>query len=89
MSKIKQHRFKGLSLFSSAGIAEFGFAGTKVDIVIASELLQKRMDVHKFWHPHAISICGDITQREVKDKLIKNLKKKVLTSSLQLLHVKV
>lgn len=76
MSKIKQHRFKGLSLFSSAGIAEFGFAGTKVDIVIASELLQKRMDVHKFWHPHAISICGDITQREVKDKLIKKSKEK-------------
>lgn len=76
MSKLKQHKFKGLSLFASAGIAEFGFKGTNVDILIASELLQKRMDVHNFWHPNVIPISGDITNKKTKDKLIEKSKQK-------------
>ena len=76
MSKVKQHRFKGLSLFASAGIAEFGFENTNIDILIASELLQKRMDVHNFWHPNVIPICGDITKENTKKQLIEKSKQK-------------
>jgi len=76
MSKVKQHRFKGLSLFASAGIAEFGFENTNIDILIASELLQKRMDVHNFWHPNVIPVCGDITKEKTKKQLIEKSKQK-------------
>lgn len=70
MKKNNKERFKALSLFASAGIAEFGFENTNVDVVIASELLPKRMDVHKFWHPETLTICGDITKSETKSEII-------------------
>ena len=76
MNKIKQHKFKGLSLFASAGIAEFGFENTNIDILIASELLPKRMDVHDFWHPDITSVCGDITKEEVKKEIIEKSREK-------------
>ena len=69
MSLVKK-RFKGLSLFASAGIAEFGFEDTDVDIILANELLPKRMEVHKFWHPNTLTICGDITDETVKNEVI-------------------
>lgn len=71
ISKSKHKKFKALSLFASAGIAEFGFHSTDIDVVIASELLSKRMDVHKFWHPNTITVCGDITKKETKEEIIK------------------
>lgn len=76
MSKRKEHTFRGLSLFASAGIADFGFENTNIDIIIASELLKNRMDVHSFWHPEVITICGDITKKETKDEIIKKSKEK-------------
>jgi DNA (cytosine-5)-methyltransferase 1 len=70
MKKNNKERFKALSLFASAGIADFGFENTDVDVLIASELLQKRMDVHSFWHQDTLTICGDITKTEVKKEII-------------------
>ena len=63
----------GLSLFASAGIAEMNL-GKYVDIVIANELLPIRAKTHKFWHPKAEMICGDITSEETKNILIKKSK---------------
>lgn len=68
-------KLRGLSLFASAGIAEFGFDKSIVDIKIASELLPIRMNVHDFWHPDVQSICGDITSKEIKAKIIDASKK--------------
>lgn len=65
-----EKNFKAISLFSSAGIAEFGFDNTNVDVLIASELLPKRMAVHDFWHPGVKSICGDIGDPVIKEKII-------------------
>jgi len=73
---MKNTNLRGLSLFSSAGIAEFGFRNTLVDIVLANELIKKRIDVHKFWHPKSETICGDITKKEVKYEIIKLAKQK-------------
>ena len=75
MSRKAEVKLRGLSLFSSAGIAEFGFYDTNVDILIANELLPRRMAVHDFWHPEIRSICGDITENKIKDKIIKKSKK--------------
>lgn len=68
-------KFKVLSLFASAGIAEFGFENTKFEVVLANELLPIRMDVHKFWHPNTKTICGDITSNEIKNSIINSAKK--------------
>ena len=73
MSEIK--KMKALSLFSSAGIAEFGFDNTMIDVVLANELLPVRMNVHKFWHPEIKTICGDITDDSIKQEIIKKSKK--------------
>ena len=62
---------KALSLFSSAGIAEFGFKDTNINVVVANELLPIRMKVHNFWHPEIKPICGDITNDEIKKEIIK------------------
>lgn len=67
----------GLSLFASAGIAEMNL-GKYVDIVVANELLPIRSKVHKFWHPKAEMICGDITNEEIKNTIIeKSIKNNV------------
>lgn len=72
------NKFKVLSLFASAGIAEFGFDQDKFDIVLANELLQYRSDAHKYWHPDTEMICGDITDEKVKNEIIsKSIRKKV------------
>lgn len=68
-------KIKALSLFASAGIAEFGFENSNIDIVLASELLPIRMEVHKYWHPQTKTICGDITCDEIKSEIIKKAKK--------------
>lgn len=68
---------KGLSLFASAGIAEMNL-GKYIDFVLANELLPIRSEVHKFWHPKAEVICGDITKSDIKETLInKSLENKV------------
>lgn len=74
MSK-KEKKIKALSLFASAGIAEFGFEHSNIDVVLASELLPIRMEVHKYWHPTTKTVCGDITKQEIKDEIIKKSKK--------------
>lgn len=59
----------GLSLFASAGIAEMNL-GNYVDFVLANELLPIRSKVHRFWHPKAEMICGDITNNEIKETIV-------------------
>lgn len=67
---MNNNKMRALSLFSSAGIAEFGFENTMVDVVVANELLPLRMDVHRFWHPDVETICGDITEENIKNIII-------------------
>ncbi len=67
---------KGISLFSSAGIAETYLKDCNIDIVCACELLQKRADLHKWLYPECKMICGDITNQtvynSVKEEALKN-----------------
>lgn len=55
---------KGISLFSSAGIAETYFKDVGIDIIGASELIQRRCELHSFFYPKCKMICGDITKSE-------------------------
>ncbi|MEE1050115.1 MAG: DNA cytosine methyltransferase [Clostridia bacterium] len=59
----------GLSLFSSAGIAETYFKENNIDIVVASELVEKRCAVHSWIYKDCEMICGDITDSVVFNKV--------------------
>lgn len=66
-------KFKGLSLFSSAGIAELNLC-EYIDFKIANELLPIRAKVHEFWHKNTEMICGDVTNEAVKSSIIEKSK---------------
>ena len=68
-------KLKGLSLFASAGIAEFGFDNSIVDMVLANELIPIRSQVHSYWHKNSSIICGDIIKKDIKDEIINKSKK--------------
>lgn len=74
---MSKKRMTGLSLFSSAGVAELNLS-KYINVVLANELLPIRGKVHEFWHPNAEMICGDITQDAIKNSLIeKSIDKKI------------
>ena len=66
---------KGVSLFSSAGIAETYFKENGIDIVLANEIIKKRAELYSFFYPSAEMICGDITDRLVFDEIDSKIKK--------------
>lgn len=65
------NKLKGLSLFASAGIAEMNLHKVGIDIKVANEILPIRAKTHKYWHPHSEVICGDITDKQIKEDIIK------------------
>lgn len=71
-------KLKGLSLFASAGIAEMNLKQCGINMLLANELIDIRAKTHSFWHEKCEMICGDITNGEVKDEIIKkSIKKKI------------
>ena len=68
-------KLKGLSLFSSAGIAETYYKDIGIDIVIANELIEKRANLYKKLYPTSTMIQGSILDKEVNTKLQEELKK--------------
>ena len=56
-------------MFSSAGIAETYFRDNGINIVVASELIEKRCELHSWFYKECEMICGDITQQEVFDSV--------------------
>lgn len=63
-------RIKGLSLFANVGVAEAYLKEIGVDIVIANELIPKRAKFYEEVYPETTMICGDITDDEIRDKII-------------------
>ena len=72
---------KGLSMFSSAGIAEIYFKENNIDIVVASELLEKRCKVHSWLYKDCEMVCGDIT----KENVFENVKNRALMTGCEFL----
>lgn len=62
---------KGLSLFSGAGIGETYLNQCGVDIVVANELIEKRANLYKAINPKCNVICGDITNDEIFEEVMK------------------
>ena len=66
-------RIKGVSLFSSAGIAELYLRDVGIDIKVASELIEKRCNLHKFLYPDCEMIQGDISSCNIFDLINKEI----------------
>ncbi len=66
-------KIKGISLFSSAGIAETYYKDINIDIVIANELLEKRANVYKKLYPKSKMINGDIQNSIIKKEIINSI----------------
>lgn len=67
-------RINGVSLFSSAGIAETYFKQIGIDITIANELLPKRSQLYSYFHPETKMINGDITDKNIFDSVNETIK---------------
>jgi len=64
---------KGASMFASAGIAETYFKNAGIDIVVANELLEKRGQFYQHMYPTSKMIVGDIRDKEIKNKFLKEI----------------
>lgn len=64
-------RLKGLSLFANVGIAEAYMKEIGVDILVANEIDQNRARFYQDVYPETHMICGDITDDDVRDAIIK------------------
>lgn len=63
-------KFKALSLFSSAGIAETYFEKNGIEVVMASEILPERVKIYKCLYPKVKVIEGDISNKDIYKNII-------------------
>lgn len=69
-------KIRGLSLFANVGIAEALFSEIGIDILIANEIDKKRADFYSHVYPSTKMICGDITNNQIRNTIIKESKEK-------------
>lgn len=65
----------GISMFSSAGIAETYLKDVGIDIVLANELVPERADYYRHFYPTADVVTGDIMCDEVFSDYLDKAKK--------------
>jgi DNA (cytosine-5)-methyltransferase 1 len=68
---------KGVSLFSSAGIAEFYFDQVGIDIIAANELIEERANLYSSVYKNSTMISGNILDKNVFKKLVDTSGKKI------------
>jgi DNA (cytosine-5)-methyltransferase 1 len=66
----------GVSLFANVGIAETYIKKHNINIVVANELLEKRVDFYRVHHENCNIIQGDITNKLIFNKVLNEAKKK-------------
>ncbi len=69
-------KLKGLSLFSSAGIAETYYRDIGIDIIVANELIPRRANLYKKLYPTAQMIQGSILDNMVNVQIKEALQDK-------------
>lgn len=69
-------KFKILDLFSGAGGLSYGFdTHTNFETVLALDNDKKVMQTFGRNFPHCELVCGDITSKDIKDKIVKKARK--------------
>jgi DNA (cytosine-5)-methyltransferase 1 len=66
---------KGISMFSSGGIAETYLKEIGIDILLANELVEERAKFYSHLYPNTKMITGDILDKEVFVEFINDAKK--------------
>lgn len=66
---------KGISMFSSGGIAETYLNEIGIDILLANELVEERANFYKHLYPKTKMISGDILNKDVFSEFISEAKK--------------
>lgn len=72
----KKKFFRALSLFANVGIAETYLKDTNTEVVLANELDPARARFYQEMYPDSEMVCGDITQKNIKDILLYKAKEK-------------
>lgn len=73
--KVK-NKINALSLFANIGVAEAYLEDIGIDVVVANELEERRAILYQKIYPNSHVICGDITDKFIEDKIIKESKEK-------------
>ena len=68
-------RHKILSLFANIGVAEALLDERYYAVSVANELIKRRADLYKKIYPKTKMVCGDITNHDVYETIIKESKK--------------
>ena len=68
-------KLNGLSLFANVGVAETYLKEIGIDIKVANELEPKRAEFYSYLYPETNMIIGDITRKEIQEKIIEASKK--------------
>lgn len=69
------NRIKGISMFSSGGVAETYLEEIGIDILLANELVKERADFYKHLYPNSNMITGDILDKDVFNEFVNEAKK--------------
>jgi DNA (cytosine-5)-methyltransferase 1 len=71
INREQKNGMRVLSLFSNIGVSEAYFKSIGIDVVVANELVERRAKLYSSIYPDAHMICGDITQQQVHDEVVK------------------
>lgn len=72
---MKDKIINGISLFANVGIDETYFKEYGICIKVSNELIKKRADFYRHLYPDVNMICGDITDKNIFNKLVEEYKK--------------
>lgn len=64
---------KGISLFSSAGIAETYYKDIGINIVVANELIERRASLYQKLYPSTKMVQGSILDNEVNQQILREV----------------
>ena len=64
------NKIKGISMFSSGGIAETYLEDIGIEILLANELIVERANFYKYLYPKSKMITGDIQNKNIFNEFI-------------------
>lgn len=68
----KKDKLKILSLFSNIGVAEAYLDKIGFEVSVANELLERRAKLYSKIYPKTDTICGDITDEKIFEKIVRS-----------------
>lgn len=72
---MSKKKYKVLSLFANIGVAEAMLEDINVAVPVANELIKRRADLYQKIYPQSKMICGDITNPNIYQSIIRQSEK--------------